>query len=122
MDTLRSVGAEVETVQAAGPTDVWRVLDVRPDVLHLACHGEGDRLLFEDLHGEAQYVPAADLAGTLGHYRDALGVGLRGVVLSSCDGEHLAPHFTAAAGAVVAHRGRLDAPCAVAFRSVPCRV
>lgn len=115
VDALRPTGAEVEMVLAARSTDLRRVLEFRPRVLHLACHGEGDSLVFEDLHGEAQYVPASDIAEALVHYRDRSEAGLHGLVLGSCDGEHLAPRLTAAAEVVVAHRGRLDDPCAVAF-------
>ncbi|NKZ01647.1 effector-associated domain EAD1-containing protein [Nocardiopsis alborubida] len=115
VDALRPTGAEIELVLAARSTDLRRVLEFRPRVLHLACHGEGDNLVFEDLHGEAQHVPARDIARALVHYRDASGAGLHGLVLGSCDGEHLAPHLTAAAEVVVAHKGRLDEPCAVAF-------
>ncbi|MFW6639323.1 effector-associated domain EAD1-containing protein [Nocardiopsis algeriensis] len=112
---LRGSGAEVELVPAARSTDLGRVLSFEPHVLHLVCHGEGDSLVFGDVHGEAHHVPARDLADTLRHYRKTSDTGLHGLVLSSCDGEHIAPLFTGAAEVVVAHRGRLDAACAAAF-------
>jgi Effector-associated domain 1 len=105
----------LEYCPAAAATDLGRVLDFRPDILHLACHGAGDDLIFEDVHGEEHRVPAQAVADTLRLYRDAGRSQLRGLVLASCDGDAVAARFAEVAEAVVAHRGALDDLCAVTF-------
>ncbi len=105
----------VEYCPAASATDLRRVLDFRPDILHLACHGDGESLIFEDVHGEEHRVPAQHVADTLKLYRDLGRSHLRGLVLASCDGDEVAARFTGVAERVVAHRGVLDDVCAVTF-------
>jgi hypothetical protein len=105
----------VEYCPAAAATDLARVLDYHPDILHLACHGDGESLIFEDVHGEEHRVAAADVADTLKLYRDLGRDQLRGLVLASCDGGGIAARFVQAARRVVAHRGLLDDICAVTF-------
>jgi hypothetical protein len=108
---------DVTYCPAAVATDLQRVLDVRPDVLHLACHGAGQYLVFEDHLGQQHRVLAREVAATLGLYREIGGVHLRGLVIASCDGESIAGQFAAVADLVVAHRGSLDDACAVTFTS-----
>jgi hypothetical protein len=106
---------QVELAPAALATDLQRILAFRPDILHLACHGDGEHLIFEDLHGEEHLVPAEQVAATLRLYRDVAGVRLGGVVLGSCRGADIAACFAEVVDRVVAHRGSLDDACAVAF-------
>lgn len=105
----------VTVVLGAEATDVRQVGTVRPDILHFACHGEADRLVFNDIRGEPDYVKASRVADLLRFYRDTSGVRLRGIVLAACDGERLAPFFAGVAGTVIAHRGKLSDPCGTAF-------
>jgi hypothetical protein len=105
----------VELVLAAKVTDLRHVGSFRPDILHLVCHGDGDSLAFNDVRGEADYVPAARAAEMLAFYRAEHGVRLRGIVLAACDGEFLVPHFSGVADTVIAHRGKLPDPCGLAF-------
>jgi len=105
----------VDYCPAAAVTDLGRVLDVRPDVLHLVCHGEGEHLVFEDTYGDAHRVPARDVARLLGAYARPAGEELRGLVLASCDSEAVAELFTEVADIVVAHRGPLDDETAVLY-------
>jgi hypothetical protein len=105
----------VSSVLAAAVTDLQEILSVRPDLLHLSCHGEGDELIFEDAWGEAQPVSAAQVARTLDLYRAQAGVRLSGLVLGSCDSASIASVFAPVAEVVIAHKGELDDECAVRF-------
>jgi hypothetical protein len=105
----------VEFAPAAQATDLQRVLAFRPDILHLACHGDGEHLLFEDLHGEEHWVPAEQVAATLRLYRDHAGIRLRGLVLDSCYGAGVVACFAGVVDRMVTHRGSLDDGCAVTF-------
>jgi hypothetical protein len=100
---------------AAAATDLRHALEFQPDILHLACHGRGTDLVFEDTFGAEHAVPARDVAGTLRLYRDLGKVRLRGLVLGSCDSELIAADFAGVAERVVAHSGPLDDECAVVF-------
>jgi hypothetical protein len=108
-------GLTVECCPAADVADLRRVLDLRPDVLHLVCHGEDENLVFEDTFGEAHQVPANQVARMLRAYREHAGLRLRGLVLASCDSEAVAALFTGSAAVVVAHRGPLDDTAAVSY-------
>ncbi len=115
---LRAAGGEgrrVEICPAAEVTDLRRLLDLRPDILHLACHGDGENLVFEDGFGEQATVPAAEVARTLLLYRERAGVRLRALLLGSCHSERAAALFRGAADTVIAHTGPLDDQCAIAF-------
>ncbi|MGP4045104.1 effector-associated domain EAD1-containing protein [Streptomyces sp. 2A115] len=105
----------VDYCPAAAVTDLGRVLDVHPDVVHLVCHGEGEHLIFEDTYGDAHRVPARDVARLLGAYARPDGVRLRGLVLASCDSGAVAELFTGVVETVVAHRGPLDDETAVLY-------
>jgi CHAT domain-containing protein/effector-associated domain 1 (EAD1)-containing protein len=106
---------QVELCPAASASDLRQVLTFRPDILHLACHGDGDDLIFEDVDGEEHRVSARHVADTLRLYRELKHVRLRGLVLASCASDGIAGYFTDVAERVVAHRGLLDDDCAVAF-------
>lgn len=105
---------EVEPRLAARAADLAEVRRYRPDILHLACHGDGDHLVFEDNQGDSHPVPAATIAAALRNYVSG-GGRLRGIVLGVCDGEVIAPAFAGIAGWIVAHRKRLDDACGVVF-------
>lgn len=100
---------------AASATALQQALDFRPDIIHLACHGTGTDLIFEDIFGEEHAVRADDVVSTLKLYRDLEQVRLRGLVLGSCDGDRIASGFADVAERVVAHGGPLDDECAVIF-------
>lgn len=106
---------EVDFRPAAAVTDLRGLLDHPVDVLHLACHGDGGDLLFEDATGEEQRVPASELARTLTTYREHGRVRLRGLVLGSCHGDQAIAALRGLAAEGVAHTGVLDDDCAVAF-------
>ncbi|MFI0980878.1 effector-associated domain EAD1-containing protein [Streptomyces sp. NPDC021093] len=105
----------VDYCPASDVTDLDRVLDVRPDLLHLVCHGEGEQLVFEDAYGDAHRVPARDVARLLGVYARYARAELRGLVLASCDSEAVAELFTGVVETVIAHRGPLDDDTAVLY-------
>lgn len=119
----------VDWCPARAVTDVRGLLTLRPDVLHLVCHGSGNdsdgsgsgshgdgtELVFKDTRRGAHPVSAAHLAARLGAYRRLAGARLRGLVLSSRHGERAARLFTDAAAVVVAHGGPLDDASSVAF-------
>ncbi|MFE4965649.1 effector-associated domain EAD1-containing protein [Streptomyces sp. NPDC056660] len=100
---------------AATPGDLEQIRRQRPDILHLACHGDRGTLLLEDHEGEPHSLPAADLVETLRlaaeHYRHRL----RALLLRSCSGEEIARLFTGVTDVVIAHRGALDADCSTQF-------
>ena len=106
---------DVRLFPAAGGADLAEIRSVLPHVLHLACHGTQDTLVLEDAHGEAHHLAADDLADTLKLVAEHRGHRLRALLLRSCDSEHTAERFTPYADIVIAHRGALDAECAVLF-------
>jgi len=102
----------------AGLLDLRAVLDPpRPDILHISGHGERGRLVFEDIHGEADAVPVGRVVELLAAYRGAVGVRLSGIVLNSCDSAEIAAEFRPVADVVIAHNGPLDDGCAAVFTS-----
>ena len=105
----------VSYAPAAQSTDLEKVGSLRPHIVHFVCHGQDDYLLFNDIHGESDPVPAARVADSLRFYRDSAGIRLRGIVLAACDGSTLAPAFTGMAAAVIAFDGTLPDACGVAF-------
>ncbi|MEV4515514.1 CHAT domain-containing protein [Dactylosporangium sp. NPDC049525] len=114
-ELLALPGLEVTYRPAAAATDLAAVRTARPHVLHLACHGHGPRLTFEDPGGEPQSVHAADLAETLALYAAGTGARLRGIVLSCCTGGEAAALLAPHADEVIAHRDDLDDNHAVRF-------
>jgi hypothetical protein len=106
----------VTSCPAAAVTDLRRLLDDDPtDLLHLACHGDGSNLIFEDAAGQEQPVPAAEVARTLAAYHRHGGVRLHGLVLGSCHGDQVVDLFRGLTPEGVAHTGVLDDDCAVVF-------
>jgi hypothetical protein len=105
----------VRDVPAPAVTDLRTIRLERPDVLHLACHGCGEQLVFEDGAGGRQTVHAAQVAETLRVYSDELGVRLRGIVLNACRSEPAAELLRPHAEIVVAHRDELLDGHGIAF-------
>ncbi len=114
-DAAQVSGLAVHSCPAADVTDLRRILAVRPDILHFACHCETGELIFEYASGREHRVTADAVTETLRTYRDEAGTRLRGVVLGACSGDVIADAFTAVADTVVAHSGALIDDCAVAF-------
>jgi hypothetical protein len=106
---------DLEACPAASVMDLNRIREFKPDLLHLACHSEDGRLIFEDVDGERHEVEAADVVDTLRLARELKGVRLRGVLLRSCHSEQIAELFSEVADIVVAHHGALDDACAMVF-------
>jgi hypothetical protein len=105
----------VESCPAASIMDLRRIREFRPNLLHLACHGVGENLIFEDSDGEQHAVPAVDIVDTLRLARTHTGVRLAGILLRSCGGDAIADRFTEISDVVVAHRGALHDTCAMHF-------
>jgi hypothetical protein len=105
----------VTPLPAAAATDLREVRTLRPDVLHLACHGDGVDLVFETPEGDSAPVAASRIVGLLAAYRQHDDVRLGAVVLNSCHSAEIAKAFAPVADVVVGHRGELDDECAVAF-------
>lgn len=105
----------VSVCPAATVVDLRAVAVSRPHVLHLACHGDGTDLVFEDGFGDRRAVAATQVVSLLATYRQRLGVALSGVVLNSCHSEKIAELFRPVAEVVIAHRGALDDECAIVF-------
>lgn len=108
-------GFMLDYCPAADADDLKRVREFQPDLLHLACHGDGDDLVFESGDGEPHAISAADIVATLRLARSHSGVRLRGVLLRSCGSERIADAFTEVAKTVIAHSGQLDDRCAAVF-------
>lgn len=88
------------------------IMRLNPDVIHLACHGRGGELFWEDGQGSAEAVRAAWLADQIA---GRAGRHVSGLVLSSCDGETFGPTFLEAAREVIAHPRRLADSLAITF-------
>lgn len=114
---VREAGGPVDLhyLPAATVTDLSQVRVRRPDLLHLACHGQGPLLVFDDGAGGAHTVHAADLAQTFQTYEQELGVRLRGIVLNACDSAAAAQILHRCADVVVAHREDLPDDDGIAF-------
>lgn len=114
---VRAAGAvvDVHDYPAATVADLNRIRTERPDILHLACHGRGPLLVFDDGQGAARTVHTAEIAATLGVYRQEIGVRLRGIVLNACRSEEAAELLRPYADVVIAHREELDDADGVAF-------
>jgi hypothetical protein len=105
----------VSYAPAAESTDLDKVRLVRPHIVHFVCHGEGACLMFNDIVGESDPVPAVRVANTLRFYRESADISLCGIVLAACDGSTLAPAFADVADTVVGFDSVLSDPCGVAF-------
>jgi hypothetical protein len=91
------------------------MLGVRPDILHLICHGDGQNLTFADGYGDPRRVPAEHVARLLAGYRAHAGIQLTGMVLNACHSAAIAETFAPVADTVVAHHGSLEDECAQLF-------
>jgi hypothetical protein len=113
---LRDRGITVTPLSAAAATDLRELRDLKPDVLHLATHGNGADLYFVDsVDGERTVpVPARQVVDLLATYRHDE-MHLKAVVLNSCHSAGVAQLFTAVTETVIGHRGELDDGCAVQF-------
>jgi hypothetical protein len=100
---------------AADILDLRRILSVRPDILHLICHGRAGELIFEDASGGAHPVPVETLTSLLRTYRAEAGAALTGIVLGSCFGSEIIDTLSEVADFVIAHEGELDDECAIEF-------
>lgn len=107
----------VHVVPAAQATDLEQIASLRPHVLHFACHGDGQNLLFQSSEGRAKPVRGQLIADVLRVYRDQADVRLRGVILNACHSAEIAPLFADVADVVIAHHGPLSDGCAVIFAS-----
>ena len=113
---------EVHYRPAADVSDLQMILTVRPDILHLACHGGEGRIYFEDAAGRRQPLSGADLAETLRLYAEEAGATLRGVVLAACHSAAVAELLLPYASTVIAHAGDFYDDCAIAFSGELYRV
>ncbi|MGH3937572.1 MAG: effector-associated domain EAD1-containing protein [Pseudonocardiaceae bacterium] len=105
----------VSVCPAATVLDLEAVATFLPNILHLACHGDGANLIFEDGVGQRRAVRATEVVNLLATYRRRLGVQLSAVVLNSCSSATIAELFLPVAEVVIAHHGPLNDPCAVVF-------
>jgi hypothetical protein len=98
--------------QHAGSVDLPEILALKPDIVHVACHGKGGELYWEDDEGDREALRAGWLAESmLERTRRKLG----GILLSVCDGEFAGPPFTLAARTVIAHPGQVPDNLAAGF-------
>lgn len=97
---------------AAKRSDLVKILAKKPDILHLACHGLGGQLLWEDRGRAADALQAEWLAKQI---RERARHRLSGILLSACEGESTGPAFTTAALTVITHSGPLPGNLAEAF-------
>lgn len=105
----------VTPLAAAAATDLREIRTLRPDVLHLACHGDGADLVFENPDGTSAPVAATRIIDLLATYRQHDNIHLAAVVLNSCYSAGIARLFSPVANVVIGHRDELDDACAVAF-------
>ena len=111
---VRHSGITVDYRPAADVTDLDVLATEPPDLLHLACHGDGEFLIFEGPAGPLP-VTVDDLVAMLAGYARAAGRRPRGIYLASCHGAAQAERFAAVADQVVAFGGEVADGCAPAF-------
>jgi len=99
----------------ANTEDVRAAHRHEPHILHLACHGNGPWLTFEDrsARGQAKPIHAADLAAALAMYRPRSDANLFGIVLNACRSDEAAHTLLPCADVVVAHSRDLPDDAAV---------
>lgn len=122
-------GMTVEYRPLATAADIGSALDYQPDILHLACHGQGLMLTFHDRLANqpdprnARMIHAADLAAALLAYEREHRHRLGGIVLNACWSAEAAAELRPCARTVVAHRGELaDTVAAVIARELYTRL
>lgn len=84
-------------------SDVPNILAQRPHILHVACHGRGGELHWEDKQRDREAIPARLLADDI---RDRPWRP-KGMLISSCDGEFSGPPLASAAKIVICHPGQV---------------
>jgi len=117
IDAGRSSRLTITPMPAAAATDLRELRRLRPDVLHLAGHGNENEFVFESPTGDSAPISANRVVGLLASYRRHDDVRLAAIVLNSCYSAGIARLFAPVADVVVGHRGELDDECAVAFAS-----
>jgi hypothetical protein len=116
-EAIRAVehrGISIAYRPAADITDLEVMATDPPDLLHLACHGDGEFLLFEGTDGPRP-VAIEDLIAVLASHAGTAGRRLRGLYLATCEGAGQAERFAAVAEQVVAFAGEVPDSCAPAF-------
>jgi hypothetical protein len=98
--------------QHATRADLPDILALKPDIVHVSCHGKGRELYCEDDDGDSDAVRAEWLAENI---LERARRRLSGILLSACEGESVGPPFTVAARAVIAHPGLLPGNLAADF-------
>lgn len=106
-------GMTVEYRPFATAADIGSALDYQPDLLHLACHGQGPMLTFHDRlanqpdRQNARMIHAGDLAAALLAYEREHGHRLEGIVLNACWSAEAGAELRPCARTVIAHSGEL---------------
>lgn len=104
----------VESYLNAQQRDLRKIIRLRPDIIHMACHGEGNKLILQDEH-DPRPVPAEWFAERLIEFQHDHGFKVSGIVLNACSGEIIGPILAEVVGTVIAHEHALDDPVAVRF-------
>jgi len=89
------------------------IMALKPDIIHLACHGADGTLFLEDDIGHPFMVSAQTLADRLA--RTIRGQRIGGIFLSRCSGETIAPPLLTVAHTVVADREAISESAAASF-------
>lgn len=98
--------------QHATRADLPDILALKPDIVHVACHGKGGELYWEDDDGDSDALRAGWLAESI---LERARRRLSGILLSACEGESIGRPFTVAARDVIAHPGLLPSNLAALF-------
>lgn len=86
--------------QHATRADLADIVALKPDIMHVACHGKGGELYWEDDDGDLDALRAGWLAESI---LERARRTMSGILLSACEGESIGPPFTVAARDVIAH-------------------
>lgn len=108
-------GIDVRYHPLAAADDVSELVQRHPHVLHLACHGRGYELTFDDGSGGPHVVHAEDLAGALREHERIESRRLYGIVLNACDTALAAEALRPCADAIIAHSSDLSDDEALEF-------
>lgn len=106
-------GMAVDYRRLATVADIQYALDYQPDILHLACHGQGPVLMFHERlarqpgPGQARAIHASDLATALLAYEQEHSHRLDGIVLNACTSMDAAAELRPCARTIVAYSGDL---------------
>jgi hypothetical protein len=100
---------ELVDIQDATRDHLGAIFEAKPDIIHMACHAEGNQFFWDDGRGGQDALAAEWLAGEFAKRTKGRANGqVSGIVLSACYGEETGPHFTRAARDVIAHPGLLS--------------